>query len=54
MIGVDCDGDVTKAESTHYFKMLLVKCPHDEDFVKLVSSHVAELSEDKAEAVRED
>lgn len=28
--------------------------PHDADFVKLVASHVEELSEDKADAVFKD
>lgn len=54
MIAGDVEGEMTKEEFVHYFKMLAVKMPHDADFVKLVSAHVEELSEDKAEAVFKD
>ena len=37
-----------------YFKMLAVRYPADDDFVTIVRNHVAELSEEKAKAVKKD
>jgi len=48
------EGDITKDEFVMHFKMIAVKVPAEDDFVKIVAGHVEELSEDKAEAVFKD
>jgi Ca2+-binding EF-hand superfamily protein len=47
-------GQVSKDDFCVYFRELAVSVPHDQDFVRLVESHVPDLSEDKAAAVFND
>ena len=51
MLKGEFTGPVSKDDFCAYFRELAVSVPHDRDFVKMVESHVADLSEDKAEAV---
>ena len=44
-------GPVSKDDFCAYFREAAVSVPHDRDFVKMVESHVEDLSEDKAAAV---
>lgn len=45
---------MSKEEFVCSMKMLAVRYPSDGDFVRVVSSHVAELSEDASVAVKQD
>ena len=45
---------MTMDEFLMYFKMLAVRYPADDDFVRITSNHVSDLSEDKSKAVKKD